>query len=581
MPPEQFFHSPQHPTQRRYEALRAFYLEGRSAERVATAFGYTVSSVYSLTRDFKTWLNADTASDHFFVTPVRGRRVNDNHDQVQNLVVTLRKKYLSVPDIKAMLDAVELPVSEKQVYNIVTTQGFARLPRRNREARAQTVDNVKLAATKARLLDFQSERFQTQQTIGGLCLLPYLHRLGIAQWLQNARYPSSRAIPRLNALLCFVALKLASVRRYTVDDLWCLDRGLGLLAGLNVLPKAAWFSSYSHRVTRTMNVEWLQRLNTLWAERGVLSDTANLDFTTIPYWGDDAHLENNGSGTRHKALSSMSAALAHDPDSGIITDGDTTVRHANKAGVVIEFLDFYKHTSDVPLRYVVFDSQFTTDENLARLDEAEIKFVTIRRRGPQILSRLQALASNAWKTIRVPTAAGRTRSLTALDELIEPSGYGRKLRQVALVGHGRQQPTLLITNDFELALETLVRKYARRWLVEKTISEQIEFFHLNRVSSSMVIKVDFDLTMTLLAHKLYRLLAADLPGYSHQTSRTLFERFLCNSGDVAITDTQIIIAMKKKRHLPALLTAMEPFQHPSIPWLGGRALVFRGASRSS
>ena len=116
--------------------------------------------------------------------------------------------------------------------------------------------------------------------------------------------------------------------------------------------------------------------------------------------------------------------------------------------------------------------------------------------------------------------------------------------------------------------------------MEKTISEQIEFFHLNRLSSSMVIKVDFDLTMTLLAHNLYRLLAADLPGYSQHTALTLFERFLCNSGDIRITATQIIIDMKKKRHLPALLTAMEAFQHQPIPWLGERTLLFRGASRS-
>ena len=86
--------------------------------------------------------------------------------------------------------------------------------------------------------------------------------------------------------------------------------------------------------------------------------------------------------------------------------------------------------------------------------------------------------------------------------------------------------------------------------------------------------------MTLLVHNLYRLLAADLPGHSHQTAMSLFERFLCNSGDIRITDTQIIIEMKKKRHLPALLTAMAAFEQQPIPWLGGRALVFRGASRS-
>ena len=68
-------------------------------------------------------------------------------------------------------------------------------------------------------------------------------------------------------------------------------------------------------------------MHEIWQSNGLLSDTANLDFVTVPYWGDDSHLENNWSGTRHQALASILAALAHDPDTGIITYGDTNVRH--------------------------------------------------------------------------------------------------------------------------------------------------------------------------------------------------------------------------------------------------------------
>jgi len=60
---------------------------------------------------------------------------------------------------------------------------------------------------------------------------------------------------------------------------------------------------------------------------------------------------------------------------------------------------------------------------------------------------------------------------------------------------------VIIMNDFDMSIEKIIRKYARRWNVEKTIAEQIDFFHLNLVSSSMVIKVDFDLTMSILAQK--------------------------------------------------------------------------------
>ncbi len=112
----------------------------------------------------------------------------------------------------------------------------------------------------------------------------------------------------------------------------------------------------------------------------------------------------------------------------------------------------------------------------------------------------------------------------------------------------------------------------------KSRLEQIEFFHLNRVSSSMVIKVDFDLTMTVLAHNLYRLPAMNLPGYTHNASETLFEKFLCNSGEVEITDDEIQVRMKKKRNLPALLSEMEKFSAVRIPWMNNKKLVFSGSS---
>ena len=60
----------------------------------------------------------------------------------------------------------------------------------------------------------------------------------------------------------------------------------------------------------------------------------------------------------------------------------------------------------------------------------------------------------------------------------------------------------LLTNDYDSSLADLLRRYARRWLVEQPISEQLSFFHLNRRASSMVLKVDFDLTLTVLASNL-------------------------------------------------------------------------------
>jgi hypothetical protein len=379
--------------------------------------------------------------------------------------------------------------------------------------------------------------------------------------------------------MSFVALKLSNIRRYSEDDAWCMDRGLGLFARLNVLPKTAWYTSYSSRVTREMNRSFLKNLHQVYLQHGLLSDTANLDFTTIPYWGESAHLENNWSGTRNKALASMLAVLAQDPDSGIITYGDTNIRHNNKSDVVIEFLDFYKNDTD-ELTYLVFDSKFTTYQNLGKLNQKRIMFLTIRRRGKNIVEGLTKRPASAWKKIRVPMADGKGRSLKVIDEKVFLRDYGGDIRQISITGHGKIKPALLITNDFDRPCEEMIRKYTRRWLLEKGISEQIEFFHLNRVSSSMVIKVDFDLTMSILAHNLLRLLAMDLPGYSHSTDFCLFNKFLSMNGTVEITSDEILVKMKKKRNLPALLTAMEPFQAMSISILGNRKLIFTGDSTS-
>jgi hypothetical protein len=386
-------------------------------------------------------------------------------------------------------------------------------------------------------------------------------------------YPETKTIKRINSILSFIALKISNIKRYTKDDLWCMDRGLGLFAGLNVLPKASWFSSYSHRVTREMNMSFLTAMHKLWQKHGLLSETTNLDFTTVPYWGDDSHLENNWSGTRHQAMSSILAAVAQDPDSGIITYGDADVKHDGESDVVIEFLDFYKTNGGNNLKYLVFDSKFTTYQNLRKLEDSNIKFITIRRRGEKIISDLEALPPSEWKSIRVMAGNGKKRLLKVYDQKIFLRDYGKEVRQIAITGTGRIKPALIITNDSEISQADVVRKYAKRWLVEKTISEHVHFFHLNKVSSSMVIKVDFDLTMTILAYNLYRLLAKELPRYTHQTAEKLYEKFISNSGKVNIKETEIEVMLKKKRHLPAILSLMKNFTPCSIDWLGKKINV--------
>ena len=576
------FIAPQGVLQKRYEALRSFFVESRSAEWIAEHYGYTVTTVYSLVRDFKQQAQNNDAwvSDYFFKTPVVGRKVNESYDDIKTLIISLRKKFLSVPDIKTILDAQNKAVSESYIYSTPVAEGFARLPRRDKlEKVSVAINETILEAAKTEVLTYTPESF-TSTSAGVLAFLPYIISYGIDKIISESNYPGTKQIPRLNSILAFVALKLSNIRRYTADDMWCMDRGLGLFAGLNVLPKAGWFTSYSSRITRDMNLHFLQSMTAIWKTHGLLSDTANLDFVTVPYWGDETHLEKNWSGTRHHALNSILAALAEDPDSGIITYGDATLRHDNESQTAIEFLDFYKKSGSGDIKYLIFDSKFTTYENLRRLDDDSVNFITIRRRGKKIVDELEALDEKLWTKVKVPMAKGKYRYLKVYDQTIMIKRYGKELRQLAITGHGRIKPALIITNDFDLATADIIRKYAKRWLVEKTIAEQTHFFHLNRLSSSMVIKVDFDLTMTILAHNLYRILAHDLEGFANNTSQTLYDKFICNSGTVNCNKDKVVVRLKKKRNLPCLLEAMQAQHDLNVPWLANKQIKFEGASTS-
>ena len=584
MEPYTYFSNQEIVNKKKYDALRAFFFEKLPAEKVAKDYGYSLSSLYSLTRDFRKYLKHGHKEDYFFKDISLGRK-SYQPEGLKDMIIGLRKQNFSTEDIVGIVNAKGHKVTYGYVYKLLNNEGFARLPRRGSNEKKKP-ELPKIKAPVSCMLEFKTEKFYSRST-GIFAFLPYIKKFGIDQAINNTSFPSTKVINKSASILSFVALKLSNIKRYSDDDLWCMDRGLGLLAGLNVLPKSAWLSSYSSRVTKQMNLEFLKSLHKIWCKQGLLSDTCNLDFTTIPYRGDDNHLENNWSGKRNKALSSMLGVLAQDPDSGIIDYGDADVKHKNESNVVLEYLDFYKH--GLPdcreLKYLVFDSKFTNYQNLSKLDDRDIKFITIRRRGKKIIEQIHK--NKSFKTIRVEASGQKKRTLKVCDENIILRGYNnlktnepKQIRQITITGHGKIKPALIITNDFEIPVEKIVRKYSRRWIVEKGISEQIEFFHLNRLSSSMVIKVDFDLTMTILAHNIYRLFANDMERYSDFSDESIYEKFIDNNGNIEINHESVTIELKKKRDLPQILEMIKKHENYKYSWLNNMKTIFYPSSTS-
>ena len=127
-----FFLSPNSVAQKQYEALRMYFVERKTAKEVAKIFGYKHRGFTTIVTEFNKKLKSGHDDNLFFAPVPRGRKKTNEVFAANDIVIELRKKYHSVEEIKAILDAKGLNVSEKTVYNIIKREGFSRLPRRTK-----------------------------------------------------------------------------------------------------------------------------------------------------------------------------------------------------------------------------------------------------------------------------------------------------------------------------------------------------------------------------------------------------------------------------------------------------------------
>ena len=240
-----FFLEPASPRQRQYEALRAYFLEGRPAPEVATAFGYSLGAFHVLAHHFR----RDPAPA-FFLTPRRGPQSQPKKAAARDLIVRLRKQNHSVYEISQQLKEQRSPLSPTAVREVLQSEGFASLPRRADDERPQHPRATVEPLADVRQFALNPRRFTT--ACGGLFLfLPDLVRLDVGSLAQKAGLPGSRLIPAAHALRASLALKLWSIERKSHVMALVADEGLGLFAGLNAFPKKSFLSEYSSRRCRS------------------------------------------------------------------------------------------------------------------------------------------------------------------------------------------------------------------------------------------------------------------------------------------------------------------------------------------
>jgi hypothetical protein len=262
-------------------------------------------------------------------------------------------------------------------------------------------------------------------------------------------------------------------------------------------------------------------------------------------------------------------------DENVICYGNAGVPRPEMSDEILHFADYWKARTGAYPKELVFDSRLTTYTNLQKLTGLGISFITLRRRTKKMVSGIFAAPDSEWQRVTLPALTRQYRNPRVLQSRIHLPGYEGELRQIAITELGHEEPTILVTNQLDASIVQLITRYALRMLIENGIADAINFFHMDALTSMVGLKVDFDLQLTLMAASLYRIMARRIGReYRRATAKSLFRKMFDASGQVTVTESEIIVELVKRAHNPFLVSAGLLDKAVRVPWLKNRILRF-------
>jgi hypothetical protein len=557
-----FFLEPRLPKHRQYEALRAYLVEGRPAAEVARSFGYSLNSFHVLCHHFRR-----EAQPAFFLCPRHGPQTQPKKSAARDLIVQMRKQNHSVYEISQALKERRCPLSPTGVREVLKAEGFAALPRRLDEERPQQPHPTVEPVANVRQFALAERTFTTR--CGGLFLfVADLVRLRTEKLAQAAGLPGSKMIPAEHALRCCLALKLWSIERKSHVMALIADEGRALFTGLNAFPKKSYLSEYSCRINHAKTTRFLAAWHRQTQGTELLpGESFNLDFHSVPYYGEDPIIEKHYVSARSRSQPSMLVFLAQDADSQVFCYSNADLRKGEQAEEIFEFIAFWKRAHGKAPGHLVFDSKLTTYQALARLDTMNIAFITLRRRTPKLLKEIVLLPRSAWRTIELDVPTRKYRTPRVYEQTVTLAGAS--LRQLFIQDLGHDEPTILLTNQRHASPKALVTRYAQRMLIENALSDAVRFFHIDALSSAVGLKVDFDMALLVLASGLYRLIAQRMHGYADAQARQIFRDLIDMPATVTVSQKEVAVSFHRRAHLPIILASDLMQKRIAVPsWKG-------------
>jgi len=565
-----YFKNPVSHRQKQYEAIRAIAIGGESIEDTAKRYGYKASTVYSLIRD------ARAGKIELFPVVKKGPQQKRTNPDVCDKIIEYRKMRLSTSDIQERLAEETNKITSRTVERILKDAGYGKLKRRTNKELGITTKN-KIIPDRSEHLDFSElEPFNIDcPSAGCFFFIPYILESGIIDIVKECEMPDSSDIGSTQACLSMLLLKLIGRKRLSHIGTYDREPGLGIFAGLNVLPKPTYMNTYSCRCSESQVMNLQSKVITCLKKRypGLYcSDYINLDFHSIPHFGDESEMEKVWCGARGKTMKGANTVFAQDSQSNVVLYTRADILRNEEADEVKKFVTYWKNIKGSLNETLVFDCKFTAYKVLDELEDDKIKFITLRKRYARLIKDTLDLPPSEWEKIHLSIPKRKYKNVSVHESEVKLKGCSNIFRQITVKDHGRNKPTFIITNDKDLSMKNILEVYAKRWRVENKLAELVAFFNLNALSSPIMIRIHFDILWTLIADTLYRRFAQDLRRFETNIAPTIFRKFIDMPGRAVYDGKKFAIKIRKRAHTP-VLKEVEKLQKPfKVPWLSGKSV---------
>lgn len=569
---KELFLKPVDPKHRLYEAMRALIVDNASIEEVSLLFQYKTSTLDTL---LSLTLNRKLELFPLVSKKPKSKKIPDN---LNAEIVNLRNAGLSALDIQKKMLEKDIEVAIRTVERTLKEFGFPKLKRRSNEDLGLTT-NKALIPTTSENLNFQSlEPFTTDCPVAGVFFfIPYIIESGILDIVKKFPLPESSIIGATQACLSMLLLKLIGNERLSQIQTFDHEPGLGLFAGLNILPKSTYMSTYSCRCSEQMVMDLQSEIVSHFRRaypKMYSSKTINLDFHSIPHFGEESEMEKVWCGSRGKSMKGANSVIAHDSSSNAIMYTRADILRSEEAEEIKKFIAYWKKIKGEVDETLVFDCKFTTYKVLDEISK-DVKFITLRKRNATLTKITADVPDNEWKKMHIPIPKRKWKNISCFEETVILTDCESEFRQITIKDHGRANPTYIITNDFDMPIKEILILYAKRWHVEQKIAELVSFFNLNALSSPIMIRIHFDIVWTAIADTLYHVMANDLRRFEKCLAPTVFKKFINMPGKITYDGKNFTLGIRKRAHTPILLGLDKLNKEIKIPWLEGKTLLIK------